>query len=139
MNTESIYFCNYSIGEHAYDNVTNVCARYGKRILLFGGVKALCAGKARLEAAIEGSEYAIVDIVLFEQECTYEKIHRLAQRAKEVQADMIFGMGGGTALDTAKGAGSVSAGGNGRYDRKIFRMSFCRSSGSTDIQFSTWP
>ena len=73
MNTESIYFCNYSIGEHAYDNVTNVCARYGKRILLFGGVKALCAGKARLEAAIEGSEYAIVDIVLFEQECTYEK------------------------------------------------------------------
>ena len=24
---------------------------------------------------------------------TYEKIHRLAQRAKEVQADMIFGMG----------------------------------------------
>ena len=37
--------------------------------------------------------------------CTYEKIHCLAQRAKEVQADMIFGMGGGKALDTAKGAG----------------------------------
>lgn len=63
MNTESIYFRNYSIGEHAYDNVVDVCARYGKRILLFGGVKALCAGQARLEAAIEGSEYAIVDIL----------------------------------------------------------------------------
>ena len=34
MKTESIYFCNYSIGEHVYDNVTDVCARYGKRILL---------------------------------------------------------------------------------------------------------
>lgn len=82
-----------------------MCGLYGKRILLIGGKKALRAGKERLVQAIAGTGMELVDTVVFGEDCTYENIHRWAAYAKEKQVDMIFGMGGGKALDTAKGAG----------------------------------
>ncbi len=104
MKTESIYFCNYSIGEAPYGEVPAVCGPFGSRILLCGGEKALAAGLPRLEEALSGSGLSLAATEVFRGECTYEAIRRLAERAGEVRADMIFGMGGGKALDTAKGA-----------------------------------
>lgn len=104
MKTNSVYFCNYSIGDNPYEEVPSVCGMYGKRILLIGGKKALEAAKERLTEAISESTLEIADTVLFGSECTYSGIRRLAQYARELKADMIFGMGGGKALDTAKGA-----------------------------------
>lgn len=105
MNTEAVYFCNYSIGTDCWKEVPQVCGLYGKNILLIGGEKALQAGKERLDQAIAGTGMKLVDTVIFGKDCTYENIHRLSAYAKEKQVDMIFGMGGGKALDTAKGAG----------------------------------
>ena len=45
MEKYSTYFCNYSIGENCYDEVPGVCARYGSKILLIGGEKAMNAGR----------------------------------------------------------------------------------------------
>lgn len=45
----------------------------------------------------------IVDTILFGTDCTYARMEELARYAKSCGADMIFGMGGGKALDTAKG------------------------------------
>ena len=101
----SVYYCNYSIGPQPYDETARVCSRWGSRILLIGGEKALAAGGPRLRAALEGSGLEIVGTELFGGECTYGAMDRLAARARELGADMIFGMGGGKALDTAKGAG----------------------------------
>lgn len=103
-STSSTYFCNYSIGEAPYEEAARICAVYGRRILLIGGEKGLAAGKERLEKALEGSDLRIVDTVLYGQDCTYEGIRKWAAYAGQIQADMIFGMGGGKALDTAKGA-----------------------------------
>ena len=105
MNIEAVFFCNYSIGTDTWKEVPFVCGLYGKRILLIGGKKALRAGKERLVQAIAGTGMELVDTVVFGEDCTYENIHRWAAYAKEKQVDMIFGMGGGKALDTAKGAG----------------------------------
>ena len=105
MNTDSVYFCNYSIGENVGKEIADVCSRYGKKMLLIGGEKALSAGKERLLSALADTEIEIVDTVLFGSDCTYENIHRWASYAKECGVDMILGMGGGKALDTAKGAG----------------------------------
>ncbi len=101
MMNYSVYFAGYTIGTDAYEHVAEVCMRYGKKVLLIGGEKALNAGKVFLEniASIE-----IVETCLFGKDCTYENIHRFAAMAKEKNVDMIFGMGGGKALDTAKGA-----------------------------------
>lgn len=105
MNTDSVYFCNYSIGENVGKGIADVCNRHGKKMLLIGGEKALAAGKERLLSALADTEIEIVDMVLFGSDCTYDNIHKWASYAKECGADMIMGMGGGKALDTAKGAG----------------------------------
>lgn len=105
MNTDSVYFCNYSIGEDVKKEIADVCSRYGRKMLLIGGEKALAAGKERLLAALSGTGIEIADTVLFGSDCTYANIHKWVAYAKECGADMIMGMGGGKALDTAKGAG----------------------------------
>lgn len=105
MNGEKVFFCNYSIGTDTWKEVPSVCGLYGKRILLIGGKKALHAGKEHLVQAIAETCMELVETVIFGEDCTYENIHRWAAYAKEKQVDMIFGMGGGKALDTAKGAG----------------------------------
>ena len=106
--TNTICFCNYSIGANAYEEVGATCKFYGKKILLIGGEKALTAGKARLEAAIAGSGLEIVATELYGHDCTYGHINRLAALAKELNVDMIFGMGGGKAIDITKGAADVA-------------------------------
>lgn len=103
MKTKSTYFCSYSIGENPYEEVVSVCGIYGSRILLIGGAKGLQAGKERLEEKLAGSALQIADTVLYGHDCTYETIEKWAAHAREIEADMIFGMGGGKALDTAKG------------------------------------
>ncbi len=105
MKTEQVFFCNYSVGPDAYEDVTKVCAPCGRRILLVGGEKGMAAAKERLQAAIAGSALEIVETAVFGHDCTHQSIDSMVQLAKNVRADMIFGMGGGKALDTAKGAG----------------------------------
>lgn len=104
MTTANTYFCNYSIGEAPYSEVASVCSPFGKRILLLGGHKALTAGAERLRQALAGSELEIIGQEHYGKDCTFERIHELAELAQKLKADMIFGMGGGRALDTAKGA-----------------------------------
>lgn len=104
MMNDQVYFCNYTIGEDAYGDVAKICEPFGTKILLIGGEKALAAAKDRLLAALSGSKLEIAETLLFGNECTHENISRFAAVAKETGADMIFGMGGGKALDTAKGA-----------------------------------
>lgn len=106
--TNTVCFCNYSIGANAYEEVASTCKFYGKKILLIGGEKAMAAGKARLEAAIAGSGLEIVAAELYGHDCTYAHVNRLAKLAQELEVDMIFGMGGGKAIDTAKGAADVA-------------------------------
>lgn len=103
--TYSVNFANYTIGKDAYQQVTEVCSRFGTKALLIGGKLALKAGKEKLLQAISAGDpkIMIVDTVLFGLDCTYERMEELAAYAKSCGAEMIFGMGGGKALDTAKG------------------------------------
>ena len=104
--SHSVFFCNYSVGPEVYQEVPAICAPFGKRVFLLGGRRALAAGKDRLEAALKGSGLEVVDAQVYGADCTMANIRKWAAHAKEVGADMIFGMGGGRALDTAKGAAS---------------------------------
>ena len=104
MNTHSVYFCNYSIGSDVYGEVWETCRMYGRKALLIGGPQARAAAEGRLRAALEGTGLTIVEAVDFGHECTYARMDELADLARALEVDMIFGMGGGKALDTAKGA-----------------------------------
>lgn len=98
------YFANYTIGPDAYDAVPQVCKLYGSRALLIGGPKAMEAAAPALRQALEGSGLEIVAQEVFGTDCTVSRMEALAALAKERGAEMVFGMGGGKALDTAKGA-----------------------------------
>lgn len=104
METYSVFFANYTIGPDAYEKVGEVCSRYGTRILLIGGEKGLKEAGGRLQKAISDTKLQIVDSKIFGGDCTSKMIETWADYAKECKADMIFGVGGGKALDTAKGA-----------------------------------
>ena len=106
--SHSVFFCNYSVGAEAYGEVPAICAPFGKKILLLGGRRALAAGKERLLKAIGGSALELADVQVYGDDCTMTNINKWADHAKAVGADMIFGMGGGRALDTAKGAASAA-------------------------------
>jgi len=103
MAARSVYYCNYTIGANAYEEVAAICRPYGKRALLIGGIKAMDAALSRLKDALIDSDLEIVDTIPYGHECTYDFMDFLAEKAKALQVDMIFGMGGGKALDTAKG------------------------------------
>ena len=64
----------------------------------------MAAGLPKLEAALAGGGPEIIQAVRFGKDCTEEQSEHWAGYAKKLGADMIFGMGGGKALDTAKNA-----------------------------------
>ncbi len=99
----NVYFCNYTIGSDAYDNVAEVCLPFGKTALLIGGEKALHAGKEKLMRALH-NDITIAETHIFGTDCNEKSINECVAVAKETGVDMIFGMGGGKALDTAKAA-----------------------------------
>lgn len=104
METRSVFFCNYSVGAEVYGLVPEICRPFGARALLIGGKRAMEAGLDKLRGALQGSGVEIIQAVEFGTDCTAAQISHWAGYAKEAGADMVFGMGGGKALDTAKGA-----------------------------------
>lgn len=105
METITKLFAGYSIGVDAYDQVDRYCAPYGKRVLLIGGETGISKGKPYLEQALlrTKSSLTITDTVIYGKECTYGRIHELSAFYKDKEIDMVFAMGGGKAMDTAKG------------------------------------
>ncbi len=100
---QSMYFCNYSIGADAYRKIPEVCAPFGKRVFIVGGQKALGVALDKIKAALGGSALEIVGVEFYGKDCTYAEMDRLCALATDACADMIFGVGGGRAMDTAKG------------------------------------
>ena len=98
-----VYYSNYSIGVDVYQEVPQVVKYYGKQILLIGGEKALQAGKEKLVRAMEGTNLSIAHCVISSHECSYAEMDRIISLVKDTQIDMVFGMGGGKAIDNAKG------------------------------------
>ena len=103
MRSESVCFCNYTIGTQSYEKVKNICEMFGTNILLIGGEKGLAAGEAKLQAAMQGSKLSVVHREVFHHECSYAKMNQIISNATGKEIHMVFGMGGGKAIDTAKG------------------------------------
>lgn len=105
METLTKLFAGYSIGPDCYQQVDKVCRPYGTRVLLIGGKTGMEKGYPVLAEALSqaNSGLEIVEIVVYGTECTYERIRELSHLYQDQRIQMIFGMGGGKAVDTAKG------------------------------------
>ncbi len=73
----------------------------GTKALVFGGKKGLKSVRAAVEASLVKAGMTVI----FEQfggECSKKEIDRMGAIVKENEIDIIVGVGGGKALDTAK-------------------------------------
>ncbi len=93
-------FAGYTIGEDAYQNIPTVCAPFGKKAAIIGGKHALAAAEEKIRKAVEGSDITITGTYWYGGEASVENIEMLLPQVED--ADMIFAVGGGKAIDTCK-------------------------------------
>lgn len=93
-------FPGYTVGPDAYEDIVSICSAYGKKAAIIGGRKALAAAEPQIRKAVEGSGIEIIGTFWYGGEASRENMDML--RPQVADADMIFAVGGGKAIDTCK-------------------------------------
>ncbi len=93
-------FPGYSVGPDAYEDIANICPAYGKTAAIIGGKHALSAAEDKIRKAVESSGIEIIGTFWYGGEASRENMEML--RPQVADADMIFAVGGGKAIDTCK-------------------------------------
>ena len=93
-------FPGYTIGADAYEDIGNVCPAYGTKVAIIGGERALAAAKDKILKAMEGSGLEVIGVFWYGGEASVENMEML--RPQVAEADMLFAVGGGKAIDTCK-------------------------------------
>lgn len=102
MATYSVFLPSYTVGEDAYKAIPEVCGHFGTKAVVVGGKTAMSKAKDALLAGIAGSKIKITDFIWYGGDATFENVEKLKTDKRILDADMIFGVGGGRACDTAK-------------------------------------
>lgn len=88
-------------GENSLIAATDAIARLGKRPLVVGGNQTLAVVKPHLQPLIKRHKLNVFQAA-YSPDCSETSLASLQETAREHQADLIIGVGGGKALDTAK-------------------------------------
>lgn len=86
-------------GQKALSQAGEAIARLGHRPLIVGGDRTLAVTLPQLQAILEQLSFATAS---YSPDCSEASLGSLRQAATDSQADLIIGIGGGKALDTAK-------------------------------------
>jgi glycerol dehydrogenase len=91
----------YIQGRGVIDQIGQLLAPLGERLFVFGDRMVLSLLRERISRAVK-SAGKTAEIATFEGECCYSEISRLRALAQAAESQVIIGMGGGKAADTAK-------------------------------------
>lgn len=95
-------FPDYTIGVEAYEKIREVCPRYGKTVVVIGGRRGIEAAQEKMTKAVEGVGLEFTGFLLAGGESSYENIAKISRDRAVEEADMVFAVGGGKVIDTAK-------------------------------------
>lgn len=98
----SVFLPSYSVGSDCYQEIPAIAGRYGRTAVIIGGKQALAAAEDKIRAALQDSEIEVLDTLWYGGDATFENGDALKADPAVQKADMIFGVGGGRALDTCK-------------------------------------
>ena len=101
MANTTVFFPGYSAGENAYMDIDKVCSPYGTKAVVISDEISINATKKYLDEATE-SGIVKVEYVLFPGESSFEACEEMQQNELVKNADMIFCLGGGKAIDAGK-------------------------------------
>ena len=93
-------FPGYTVGPDAYEDIGAVCPAYGKKVAVIGGKRALAAAADAIVASAEKAGMEVVGVFWYGGEASRENMDML--RPQVADADMIFAVGGGKAIDTCQ-------------------------------------
>ena len=102
MSEKTVFLPNYTIGEPPYEKVTSICEAYGKKVVFIGGKTALSVAGEQIRDAIKDSNLEVIGEIWYGGEACYENVEVLKVEKLVQEADMVFAIGGGKALDTCK-------------------------------------
>lgn len=102
MNNYSVYLPCYSVGVDSYKEIPYVTRRFGKKAVVIGGKTALAKAKESILEGVKGSDVEILDFLWYGGNSTYEHADMLLKNESVKNADLIFAVGGGRAVDTCK-------------------------------------
>ena len=105
MDNYSITLPSYSIGSEVYSKIGDICSHSGKTAVMIGGKTALSVAKEKIMSAISDTEITVLDTLWYGGEASITNINALKDNESVQNADMIFAVGGGKALDTCKALG----------------------------------
>ena len=97
----------WSIGADCYKDIYHFASVYGKKAVVIGGKTALAKAYDKIKEALAGTDLEISEPIWYGGNATYENSYRLMEMEEVKNADMIFAVGGGRAVDTCKTAADL--------------------------------
>ncbi|MCI1966929.1 MAG: iron-containing alcohol dehydrogenase family protein [Oscillospiraceae bacterium] len=107
MASQNIYLPHYSVGEDCYREIPFITSHFGKKAIVIGGKTAMDKAKAAIQQGVAGSDVRLLGFLWYGGDSTLENVEKLKENPLVLQAEMLFGVGGGRACDTVKVLGDM--------------------------------